>query len=326
MAWSEARHEAVVSSAAGSRRGARIHVAGNAVIDLLLPDSPSAADGVADGWSEENVRFLEGPPDCVIGGNGGAIAYLLGRLGNQVSLNTRIGNDAFGDMLRTWFDDAGVELCGRPARTTAVNTILLPGDGTRRSLYYTGDRVEWRQSAKVAACDWFYASGYGQVTADDLVELTEVFSRLRAKGSRIAFDPGPWFLAASDPEIMMRSWQQTDCLMGTEEELGAGCSSSDVQDVIREILEEGVPAVVVKRGSLGAAYGTAAADSGVQPAEAISASNTVGAGDTFNAGLIHRLAAGDAVDEAVVFGLEVAARAVRSGRGALGALGDAAPI
>jgi sugar/nucleoside kinase (ribokinase family) len=82
--------------------------------------------------------------------------------------------------------------------------------------------------------------------------------------------------------------------------------------------------VVVKRGASGASWaaplqGNDCVESGSVKAHACEAVNTVGAGDTFNAQLVYGLASGLAPGAAVKMAVERATRAVRSGKGALGA-------
>ena len=297
----------------------RIHVIGNTVVDILVRDVPPAMDRPMDGWSRSNVDFLAGPPECVLGGNGGSMAYALGRLGNEVSLNTRIGADSFGELAGGWLRDAGVRLTGPGCPHTAVNTILLHGDGARRSLYYTAAKVDWRRNPAARPGEWVYASGYGQVGSEDLQDLIDVFEETRLAGSKVAFDPGPWFFVSSSPEQMRRAWDQTDCLLGTEAELGTWRSRTDIGVLIEDILDEGPEQVAVKRGEKGAAFGSRGGSPSALPAEQVPDANTVGAGDTFNAGVIHKLNGNSGLEEAVGFGLELAGRAVRSGRGVMGA-------
>ncbi len=301
---------------------ASVHVAGNSALDLLLRNVPVDSGAAVDGWSSGNVHFLSRPPEGVLAGNGGAVAYLLGRLGERVSLNTRVGSDAFGRMLQSKFDAAGVEVMGSQAETTAVNVVALSPEGARRSFYYTGEKVVWGRSLEVREADWFYASGYGQVTVEDLDDLVTVFEAFRERGTKVAFDPGPWFFAAVDREQMARAWQGVDCLMGTESELSTWQTFGTVEGLAESLLDRGPGLVAVKRGGEGAAFAGRDQGMGVLPTERVEGANTVGAGDTFNAGLLHGLCRGEGLEDAVRIGLRLATEAVKQGRGALGALGD----
>ncbi len=297
-----------------------IHVAGNSVVDVLVHGAEGAWGPPEDAWTSENVRFLEEPPAAVLGGNGGASAYLLGCLGERVSLNTQIGSDEFGGILRNWMESAGVCLVGPSASSTAVNVISVSSSGERRSTYYTGDKVIWRRSLDVSDVDCFYASGYGQVTAEDLQELKSVFQAFRSRGTEIAFDPGPWFFAAADRDEMLESFRAVDCLVGTEAELSTWHSVDGVEQLVEALLACGPERVVVKRGNAGAAFGQRGHPVKLAPIEPVEGHNTVGAGDTFNAGLLCGIRRGQTLEDAVAVGLRLAGRAVRRGRGVLGAV------
>ena len=302
------------------RSGPLIHVAGNSVLDLLLWHAPLNAGCPKDGWSSGNVHFLEQPVDAVLGGNGGATAYLLGRLGEQVSLNTQVGIDPLGTVIRGWFEEGVVTLMGPPAKTTAVNLVTLTPGGERRSIYYTGENVVWKRSLEVSGAEWFFASGYGQVGSEDLLELVEVFEQFHAQGTKTAFDPGPWFFAAVSHEEMRLAWQQVDFLIGTEAELSTYHSYETIEALIEHLLDQGPEQVVVKRGDAGAAFGGGQEEIAFLQTEWVEGANTVGAGDTFNAGLLHGLCRGKSLEESVKIGLRLSTQAVKQGRGVLGAL------
>ncbi len=298
-----------------------IHVAGNSVLDLLVRGIPSEAGPAADVWNRANVAFLEEPVEGVLGGNGAAVAYLLGRLGDQVSLNTQVGVDPLGQVVRGWLRESRVSIVVPPAETTAVNLVMLTPGGERRSICYTGQKVAWRDSLEVRGAGWFYASGYGQATSEDLAELACVFEAFRARGSRVAFDPGPWFARAASREEMLGAWQWVDCLIGTEDELVIGQAGVEPRGLIERLLETGPEQVVMKRGPKGAAFGSRWEGTGILLTEGVVAANTVGAGDTFNASLLHGLISGEDLESAVRTAIRLATEAVKRGRGVMGALG-----
>jgi sugar/nucleoside kinase (ribokinase family) len=294
-----------------------ILVAGNAVVDLLHKGVPTKL-GAIDGWSDSNVHFLGSSPEAAIGGNGASVAFVLGKLGNEVILNTRIGDDAFGKIMQGWLAGASVHLLSPPAGETSVNTILFDDSGFRRSIYFTGQKVDWEASLQVNQTRWFYASGYGQVGKEDLENLASVFQVFRSRGVSVMFDPGPWFQRAVKKPEMDSAWANVDCLAGTKTELQAWCSQEDSALLADEILGIGPGMAVIKQG----ADGVTIAERGSRPvtfgSRSVNATNTVGAGDTLNAGILHGLNANCSLQEATHAGMELAARAVASGRGAMG--------
>lgn len=295
-----------------------IQVAGNAVLDLLVQEAAITGEA-ADRWGA-NVQFLSRPVEGVLGGCGAAPAYLLGRLGEQVVLNTNLGEDLWGQVVRRWLERAGIALRGPLFPATAVNLILLTPAGERRSLYFAGDKVDWRCSLEGEAPEWFLAAGYGRVDAGDLSALGEVFERRRQQGTRVIFDPGPWFAGRVDREAMLATWSQVDCLVATEEELAHWLGFGQGEDLASRALALGPEVVVVKRGAAGASFASRQGERGTLPAPQVERRNSVGAGDTFNGRLLFGLRRGEPLAEAVAAAVQLATRVVGEGRGVLGAL------
>ena len=149
-----------------------IEVASNAVLDVLVRDM-AAPDGPArDGWGA-NVQLLTRPVEVALGGCGAAAAYILGRLGQRVSLNTNLGADSWGQMLGSWLREAGVEVRPSSFGDTAVHLIQLSPEGKRRSFYYTGEKVVWERSLEGAVPEWYLAAGYGKVDGVDVVAIAK---------------------------------------------------------------------------------------------------------------------------------------------------------
>lgn len=296
---------------------ARIHVAGNTVLDVVVPGVPLASPG-ADSWGA-NVQLLREPVTAVLGGCGAAPAYLLARLGHAVSLSTNLGTDTFGSLLTGWLRDAGVGLEPLPAVGTASATHVMHISGReRQSSYYRGGPVDWAAGLPAEPPDWFIASGHGAVSAADLNQLTTVCAGLRRTGVRVLFDPSPWFAGRVDRAEMLRMWSAVDVLSATQEELA--CWFPDVDDAAGGLATAGVSAgpslVVVKRGPEGATWATAQ-DQGEVTTRVVQG-NSVGAGDSFNARLVDGLARGESPGEAVTAAVETATNVVDVGRGVLG--------
>lgn len=295
-----------------------VHVAGNAVLDILLRDcEPVLAAG--DTWAE-NVQRLQGPVEASLGGCGAAAAYVLGALGQQVSLNGNIGCDLWGGILRAWLEKVEVDIGGLCAAYTAAHVIALDGKGRRRSHYYTGEKVDWRASLQSSVPQYLLASGYGAVDAEDLRELNELFTGLRRRGARVAFDPSPWFAGRVQRAAMHALWREVDCLLGTEQELLCWQEAGNVEDLAERILDRGVEVVVIKRGAQGAYFAARDGSQGHASVQAIAAANSVGAGDSFNGRLLYGLCRQESIEIAVCAAAELATRVVEKGRGALGAV------
>ena len=156
-------------------------VAGNSVLDLHLAVGEED-DSFAPGWSRKNVEFLDTAPEAVLGGNGAATAYVLGQLGVPVTLNTSIGQDVFGDVVEQWLTRAGVSLARPRSGRSPMNVVRSRrSDGARLSSFFTGDKIDWEIGLNDASSGWFFASGYGGVSASDYMPLVSAFEAAGSK-------------------------------------------------------------------------------------------------------------------------------------------------
>ena len=301
------------------RSRARVHVVGNSALDVLVRTPKGLPEEAGDTWGA-NTLLLDDPIEVTLGGCGAAPAWVLGRLGNSVSLNSNIGGDGPGSLAASWLREAGVTLvtADTPPKATAVHVVQLDAAGRRRSAYFPGEKIEWLRSAGEAP-DWLLASGYGGVESGDVDGLQELFAGARARGAGVVFDPSPWFAGRVSAEQMLGLWGGIDGLVATEKELGHWLPAGPPEKLATAALEAGPQWVVVKRGSLGALLASRAGESGTVPAEPVEGRNSVGAGDTLNGRLVHGLSRGESLAEAVAAAVELATKTVRNGRGVLGA-------
>ena len=237
-----------------------------------------------------------------------------------MQLNTRLGRDLFGAFLRDRLARAGVEVVGPDAAATAVSVISASAGGLRSGFVYPGEPIEWRASVtklrSASGTRWFFASGYSGVSEADFRTLHELFTELRDREVRIVFDPSPWFAKRVERNAMLQLFSSVYCLSATQSELGAWFPAADPKTLARHVLDCGASCVVVKQGPDGATVATAHGTMHRVPTTPVAGANTVGAGDTFNAGLLHGLSTDLPVPDAVAFAVRIATEVVRVGRAA----------
>ena len=294
-----------------------VHVAGNAALDILIRDVSEIDAPAADAWGA-NVQMLSRPIEAVLGGGGAGPAFVLGHLGRRVVLNSNMGDDAWGQLLAARLAGVGVECLSFLPVATAAHVIALQPDARRRSFYYAGSSVDWHRSLAGETPEWFLASGYGKVQAEDLQALHRVCGEMRQRGARVFFDPSPWFAGRVAAAAMHALWSEVDCLCATEEELAEWDTGRDCAALAEGVLAKGVSIVVVKRGGKGAFYATVDGRRGKVVVESVAGANTVGAGDSFNGRLLHGLCEGEDLVGAVQAAADLATRVVRGGRGVMG--------
>lgn len=296
-----------------------IHIAGNTVLDVLLRDVHPPNEPATDNWGN-NTQLLQRPIEATLGGCGAATAYLLGQLGQTVTLNSNIGNDIWGNLLKSWLEPVNVELCSTSTPASAVHIITLDPEGKRRSFYHTGAKVDWQHSLTEPTPQWFFASGYGGVNQSDAEQLLQVFTELHQRGSQIAFDPSPWFAGRIDLELMLTLFSQTDCLLGTLEEFSFWFPQQNTASLADQLLVTGPGKIVIKCGADGAFYADASGQRDHISTESVANANSVGAGDSFNARLLFGLCQGESLATATAAAVKTATAVVKQGRGVLGAV------
>lgn len=293
-----------------------VHLAGNCAVDLVA--------GRADARSGERAMDLAGleivaePPHVLFAGNAAWPAWLLAEMGHPVQLNAPVGRDLFGIFLRRRLREAGVELVGLDAGTTAVSLLSSTEGGLRTGTVYPGEPIDWQRSERALSAGsdahWFFAAGYTGFHASDADDLKHLFALLRDRQVQIVFDPGPWLSTLVGRDRVLDLLAMVNCLSATAEELADWFSPGDPALLAQRALDHGVESVAMKRGRDGAFFAGRNGPAGQVATAPVPGASTVGAGDTFNAGLLHGLSTGMSLADTVAYAVRLATEVVRVGR------------
>jgi len=274
----------------------RVVVAGDANLDLVLRGDVVPRFGQAE-------QLLDGA-DLVLGSSAGICAAGLARLGVDVALAARVGDDVFGDRTRQLLASAGVDASAVVVtdEPTGVSVILsAPED--RAILTLTGALASLTAAEVLAAAE---GAAHLHVASFFLVpelarELPGVLERVRAGGTTTSLDTN-W-----DPaerwEGVAECLPHLDLLLPNAQEALAlaralGDDPVDAVDAAAALSRRG-PTVVVKDGAAG---GFAVTPDGAlvrAPGLVLDVVDTTGAGDSFDAGLLAAWLDGRPLVEAV---------------------------
>lgn len=238
-----------------------------------------------------------------LGGKGANQAVAAARLGNRVHLAGRTGIDTFGTLARdrlTAFGVATDHLYADAAHPTGIAVIGVDARAENSITVIGG--------ANMAIGDDDLARiGPLLDTASVLLLQLEIplpaalaaAARVRAAGGRVILDPAPAPAGGLPPEV----FRAVDVITPNETETEAlvGLRPADPPSAARAaalLVERGVGLAVVKMGAAGVVWASPSAG-GFVPAFRVEAIDTVAAGDSFNGGLAHALAAGHGPAEAV---------------------------
>ncbi len=249
-----------------------------------------------------------------VGGSPANVAFGLGALGHEVSLASWFGSDERGDRIAAKCAEKGVRVVAgsRGAEHTSVAYASIDAHGQAS---YTFD-LTWTVPDLSSLTDVGHLHT-GSIAATIEPGGTQVLEAIQAKHAHatISYDPNmrPSLMGSAD-DVRAR----VEALVGLSDVVKA--SDEDVQwlypgaflpDVLRRWEALGAALVVVTRGGKGAVYAVRSAGATevtTVPARATTVIDTVGAGDSFMAGLVSGL-----LDQGYLGGPDARARLATAG-------------
>jgi ribokinase len=247
------------------------------------------------------------------GGKGSNQAVGSARLGAKVNFVARIGKDAFGEMALSLYHDEGIDVAnvkqtvGTP---TGVGFIMVEAATGNNCIVIDPGANELLTPDDISSCSAAFASTSVVLTQLEIpVAAAEAALRLgRAGGAITILNPAP--VRPLPPSIL----QLVDVLTPNQVEAKVLTGRNpdaviEPERLARELICSGVKQVVMTMGERGALMVTSSSSTHV-PAVPMSAVDTTGAGDAFNAGLATALASGASLETAVQFAVVTGGLAV----------------
>jgi fructokinase len=227
------------------------------------------------------------------GGSPANVALGLARLGVPVTLKTRLGRDAFGEMVSAHLESSGVRVDGgrdeRVATSLAIATVAA-------GIASYDFRIDWDVGPLAplpVETRCLHTGSLATVLEPGKASVVDLMEREHARGRvTVSYDPNvrPTLLgdaASARPEIE-RLVALSDVVKVSDEDLRWLYPERDDPDVAQSWLGLGPALVVVTRGG-GGVYAVAAGLTIQRPAVPIDLVDTVGAGDSFTSGLLDGL-------------------------------------
>jgi ribokinase len=236
------------------------------------------------------------------GGKGSNQAVGSARLGARVNFVARIGKDAFGDMALGLYREEGIDVAHVKQTAdapTGVGFIMVEAASGNNCIVIDPGANELLTAGDICSCSAAFESTSVVLTQLEIpVAAAEAALRLgRARGAITILNPAP--VRVLSPSI----FQLIDVLTPNQSEAKVLTSRSpdaaiEPEKLAHELIRSGVKQVVMTLGERGALIVTPSSSTHV-PAVPMSAVDTTGAGDAFNAGLATALASGASLEAAV---------------------------
>jgi fructokinase len=249
-----------------------------------------------------------GPPrtfQAVPGGSPYNVAIGLARLGHQATLMARLADTAFGRILRDHAEAEGVDLHAAPSAAEPATLAVVSLDAQARASYdfYLNGTADWQWTAgetgrAPAENAILHFGSIASWTPPGDAEIGNLARRLRERDDvLVSYDPNvrPGLLA--DPghgrEVAERAIGLAHLAKASSDDIAWLYPELSPRDVARRWLELGATVVVITSSADGAYAYTAQGSPVRRPALDVTVVDTVGAGDSFTAGLIGSLLSRD---------------------------------
>jgi sugar/nucleoside kinase (ribokinase family) len=272
-----------------------ISVVGELNLDIILSGLPEKL--------ELDREHLADELKVTLGSSSAIFAHNIALLGNRVGFSSAIGSDSFGEICLQRLRDSGVDLSSvrRFAGQQTGLTIILPKGAQRYILTYPGTMSEMRfedlDLDYICRAKHFHLSSYFLQRALR-PQMANLFRRVKQAGLTTSLDTN------DDPseewsEDLFPVLKYVDVLLPNEQEACKISRMPDAQSAAK-FLSERVPLVVIKRGPQGALT-QQGNDIYSVSARIKSVVDTVGAGDSFDAGFIHQYIRGAKIEDCLNF-------------------------
>jgi sugar/nucleoside kinase (ribokinase family) len=249
---------------------------------------------------------------AAIGGAGANLCAWLAGLGADAALVGRVGDDPAGRIVTAELSAAGVEcaLTVDPAAGTCWVVVLVDGQGQRAMLSDRGAARRLRptdlSAELLARARHLHVSGYVLLDPASRAAGTAMLATARAAGLSTSVDPQGG-VPITDPAGFRELVRGVDLLLPNAAELATLTGSAEPGSAV-ELLGV-VGAVAVTMGAAGACWidrdGVLA-----EPARRVECVDSTGAGDAFDAALLHARLSGAPPREALRAGVAAGTAAV----------------
>jgi sugar/nucleoside kinase (ribokinase family) len=274
-----------------------VTIAGELNLDLILYGLPEQLDPERELLADRMMLTL--------GSSSAIVAHNLAALGSRVGFQSRIGDDPLGQIALERLRRGNVDVSKVrvvPGATTTGLTVILHHQQWRNILTYSGTIAElaWEDLdlAYLADSRHFHFSSY-YLQKSLRPRVAELFQFLKSRGLTISLDTN------DDPDDRWEGGLQellrhVDVFLPNEREACKAAGTDDMEEAIRRLAQL-APLVVVKLGRNGA-LAQRGAERVTDASKAVVPVDTVGAGDSFDAGFLHEYLRGSDLNKCLASG------------------------
>jgi sugar/nucleoside kinase (ribokinase family) len=273
-----------------------VSIAGEINLDLILyglpQELPTERELLGTGFS------------MTLGSSSAILAHNLAALGSRVGFIGKIGDDPFGQLALERLAKSGADITRvvRTQKTASGVSIILPHERERHILTYAGTISELGfedlDLEYLASARHFHMSSLFLHRAL-LERIPELFQYMKGRGLSTSLDTN------DDPNdrwdgVLSETLPYVDILFPNEREMQKIAGVNHLEEAIATMAKR-VPTLVVKLGAKGA-VAVRAPERLAAPSVRVKVVDTIGAGDSFNAGFLHEYVKGASLRKCLEYG------------------------
>jgi len=273
-----------------------ISVLGEINSDLILYGLPPVL--------EPEREHLASDFAMTLGSSSAIFAHNISLLGSRVGFTSCIGGDPLGKFCVERLLESGVDVSGVKSlanKNTGV-TVILPFGEKRYILTYPGTTFDLQNGH--LDLDYLRSATHFHLSSFFLLRalrpaLPELFFQMKQAGLTTSLDTNddPENVWADDVKTVLKN---VDVFLPNEREACKLAGTGDI-DTALEVLSRLLPIVVIKCGARGA-FARRGKDQFHSPSLTVQPVDTVGAGDSFNAGFLHKFIRGAGLQDCLDYG------------------------
>ncbi|WP_114944508.1 carbohydrate kinase family protein [Microvirga calopogonii] len=253
------------------------------------------------------------PAEAVAGGSPYNVAIGIGRLGRPSAFLSTLSEDVFGSFLAEKLAESGVSSAylQRCPNHTTLSVVATNASGQPQYSFYAPNSADRALKPEALPAQLppdvnAIAAGSYALGVEPIASAIETLLRREAGSRVISLDPNVRPRVVGDLNAYRERFERllayADIVKASDEDVETLYATRDLASAARAWLQLGPKLVIVTRGEKGplAAFGGLVVE---RPAPKIEVVDTVGAGDTFHAGLLSWLDANNLLTPAGIAGL-----------------------
>ncbi|MDN5587806.1 MAG: carbohydrate kinase [Brevibacterium sp.] len=239
-----------------------------------------------------DIVSTTGSPDRYAPGGAPAnVALGLGRLGSEVELLTDVGDDFHGGFILAHLRESNVRVHARPTGSTSTARALLSADGSAEYEF----SLRWApETSLVDGAEWsaIHVGSIAAFLSPGAETVDSLLQRGRISSALLSLDPNirPTIIGKHRPALARFEAlaSRVDVVKLSDVDADWLYPGLSAESQVDRVIGLGARLVVLTCGSDGALLSTASARVRAQAHE-VEVADTIGAGDSFMASLVHDL-------------------------------------